>query len=748
MICYRPSCIQEDRLESFEYTNDFSNLQQKIEYACIQDGCIERKGKKDILSVPITFDIETTTLPVGNKYNPYDFLIAFPYLYQWYICGIVYFVRTRTECKLLFSEIERICSANDIQIVCYVHNLSFEYQFMKSILDIDFQKVFLVKNRKLAKFELQSDTIIFRDSYLLSNMSLEKFCENYNEPLYRKDKELIDYEIARYPWSELDNEVLYYSGMDVITLYYAIMNLMQKEGDNLKSIPMTNTGYVRRSYKKACLGNSKHKGADRKNSKNEYEKGKKYRQKYIYKQRLNLDQYNLLQLAFRGGNTHANRYKAGMILDNVTSYDFASSYPAVIICSDEFPMGKLMDCTNSLQTEEDIEYYCKNYWVLFDCIFENIQLRDNEKTPVPYIPKSKIITTKYDGIYDNGRIISQHEKFEFAFLGCEYPILKKQYKGKMKIIKAYYCQKSYLPIEIRQECYKWYKSKTELKNVDGMEYEYMKSKNRVNSSFGMMVEKIVKEVQEIDEKGEITLRKPTKEESKEQLDKYYSVQSGKFLSFQWGVTVTALARVRLQELIDMTYKDFIYADTDSVKIQNGEKYKKLLEKYNENWIKYADKCGVDFIAYTKENEKQILGLADFDGFYNRFITLGAKKYAYESDDKQKDGTIKKNVLHITIAGVPKKLGAKMLGKIENFKVGKTFMVGADGTLEERQQWKKRLLYNDDINTDIVIDGHTLHIGSYIAMERTPYELSITDEYSELTGIDKNEIIYEKDDIWD
>ena len=90
----------------------------------------------------------------------------------------------------------------------------------------------------------------------------------------------------------------------------------------------------------------------------------------------------------------------------------------------------------------------------------------------------------------------------------------------------------------------------------------------------------------------------------------------------------------------------------------------------------------------------------------------------------------------------------MLGKLENFKVGKTFMVGADGTLEERQQWKKRLLYNDDINEDIVIDGHTLHIGSYIAMERTPYELSITDEYSELTGIDKNEIIYEKDDIWD
>lgn len=76
-----------------------------------------------------------------------------------------------------------------------------------------------------------------------------------------------------------------------------------------------------------------------------------------------------------------------------------------------------------------------------------------------------------------------------------------------------------------------------------------------------------------------------------------------------------------------------------------------------------------------------------------------------------------------------------------------FMVGADGTLEDRQAWKKRLLYNDTDNFDLTIDGNILHIGTYIAMERTSYELSITDEYEELISSLKNDEIYEKDDIW-
>lgn len=746
MYCKRPLSIPGTRLPGFEYSSDIKNLKNEVEYSICTDGLLERKGRTPILSVPMTFDIETTTLPANSKYNKNDFLLAFPYLYQIYICDHVYMFRDRTEIKLFFLELEDICLELNIKIICYVHNLSFEYQFMKSILNIAYEKVFLVKNRKVAKFELESNTIIFRDSYLLSNMSLAKFCENYCAEEYQKDKELIDYEIPRFPWTELSNEIIYYSGMDVIGLYNAIISIMQREGDDLLSIPMTNTGYVRRSYKQACLGKTKHKSADRKNSKEEYEKGIEYRKKYLYKSKLNLDQYNLLTRAFRGGNTHANRYKAGRIILDVGSYDFSSSYPAVMICSDQYPLGKLNDCTQALQSESDIEFYIKNYWVIMECIFEDTELRDPIRTPVPYIPKSKMICSKYDGVYDNGRLIEQKTPFSFSFLGCEYHIIRNQYKGKMKIVKAYYCIKGYLPLEIRQECYSWFKKKTELKNVGGMEYEYMKSKNRVNSSFGMMVERIIRDVQDINSKGEVTLRKPTEEEQEEQLEKYYSPRASKFLCYQWGVSVTALARVRLQELIDMIVEhsgsavigsDFIYADTDSVKLEHWKEYRELLIDYNNKWIDYAEKSGVPFTATTVKGEKQILGYTDFDGHYDRFITLGAKKYAYESDGH----------LAITVAGVPKKLGGSLLGKLENFKPGMIFNVGADGTLEDRQLWKKRLMYNDEANFDLKIDGHTLHIGTYIAMERTSYELSITEEYNDLITSSQDQEIFEQDDIW-
>lgn len=86
------------------------------------------------------------------------------------------------------------------------------------------------------------------------------------------------------------------------------------------------------------------------------------------KEKITLEQYNLLLKAFRGGNTHANRYKVGRIISNVTSYDFASSYPAVMICSDQFPSGRLMECTNSVQTPDGIDYYIKNYWCIFEAV--------------------------------------------------------------------------------------------------------------------------------------------------------------------------------------------------------------------------------------------------------------------------------------------------------------------------------------------------------------------------------------------
>ena len=88
MYCKRPLSIPDTRLSGFEYSSNIENLKNIIEYSICINGLIERRGRTQTLSVPITFDIETTSLPANSKYNKNDYLIGFPYLYQVYICQL------------------------------------------------------------------------------------------------------------------------------------------------------------------------------------------------------------------------------------------------------------------------------------------------------------------------------------------------------------------------------------------------------------------------------------------------------------------------------------------------------------------------------------------------------------------------------------------------------------------------------------------------------------------------------------
>lgn len=733
MIVNKPEQISEKRLSKIEYSvNDFSGIVRAVREIVSRE-TIERKNKNALCSDFATLDIETSSIARLTGWNNTETDLGFLYLAQMYIGTKCFIFRTIENLVTAIEYISEILNENKATLVIYVHNLSFEWQFLKSYIQVN--DVFAIKARRIARIYAYNRAIEFRCSYLLSNMSLEKFTENYCDEQYRKDKELIDYEIMRYPWSELDNDIIYYSLMDVITLYQAVSSIMNREGDTLATIPMTNTGYVRRACRDACLG-SNTKKYNTHASAATYKKSSNYR-KMFNRCALNLEQYNMCVQAFRGGNTHASRFYANRILHNVGSYDFASSYPAVVICSDEFPIGKLMDCTKSVQNLDSLKKYAERFFMLIEVEVENLRLRNNYDTAVPYIPVSKVSReTSKNSIIDNGRIIYTEGITRFTILGLELGIVLAQYTGKMRVVKAYYTEKGYLPIELRKMCYEWFEKKTSLKHVIGMEYEYMKSKNRVNSVYGMMVEQIIKEITEYCSDDQLLhTRKPTDEEAEEQLKNYYTPMQRKFLAYQWGITVTAVARARLQEMIDICGHDFVYCDTDSCKMLNPEKYLNAFEEYNKKWVEYASKCGCEFSAYTKSGELQTLGIADFEGIYDRFKTLGAKKYAVEEHGK----------LEITIAGVPKKAGAAMLKKLENFRIGYKFETYDSDSNELRQNWKKQLTYNDDFNETFLIDGHELHIQSNVALLRTTYILSITDEYEELINSDFTD--YYSDDIF-
>lgn len=197
-----------------------------------------------------------------------------------------------------------------------------------------------------------------------------------------------------------------------------------------------------------------------------------------------------------------------------------------------------------------------------------------------------------------------------------------------------------------------------------------------------------------------------------------------FLSFSYGVWVTAWARYNLLTNLVKLDKYVIYADTDSLKLKEGFD-KNVIDNYNKKVLEkiknVSEKLDIDidkFKPKDKKGKEHLLGIFDNDGNYDKFITQGAKKYAYiDAKDKQ---------IHITVSGVPKK-GAKALKRLEDFKDDFVFRFEDTG--------KNLLIYNDDqIEFDLLdYQGNITHETSKFGccLVPTTYELGKSEEYAYL-----------------
>ena len=178
-----------------------------------------------------------------------------------------------------------------------------------------------------------------------------------------------------------------------------------------------------------------------------------------------------------------------------------------------------------------------------------------------------------------------------------------------------------------------------------------------------------------------------------------------WLPYQWGVWVTSYARLKLEEgLHAIPYESFIYADTDSIKFEgdHGSKIEELNMKYKSE--KYS--------ALDVKGERHYIGIYEMDAFYEKFATMGAKKYAYVENGK----------LKVTISGVNKKEGGKELKSIKNFKEGFIF----------KKAGGNQAIYNDDpIVKQMRIQNHLVDIIPNIAIYPSTYTLGMTAEYERL-----------------
>lgn len=616
------------------------------------------------------FDIETTRIEEIEQSVMYIWQFAFLKGNDIYAV----YGRTWDEFKQFFS----LINEGELINLIFVHNLSYEFQFLRSVIEI--KDVFALKSRSVLKFNSYSSE--FRCSYHQTHKSLDKFLKDMN---VENKKLTMDYSKKRYPWTPLTQDELDYSLNDVIGLVQAMKARMEMGDDTLYSLPLTSTGYVRRRAREAM---------------------KKFDYRKLHSMMCDYSLYTLLREEFRGGDTHANRMYAGKILTNVESWDRASSYPDVMV-NCKFPMSRFKFAGNA--TVDDLSRW-KKFNKCFIARFHFINLRQKDVYyGCPYLSKDKALTHG-KCVWDNGRLLNTLDKEEIVYSlnDVDFDIISNEYIwDELRITDSYYAEYGYLPKPLINLVKTLYNDKTSLKGVPGREADYALSKEMINSLYGMCAQNPVKlDILYSDTEEPFKLEELSKDELHEKLAKY---NHKAFLLYAWACWVTSWARYKLKQIVNIVGDLFVYCDTDSCKFIKDETYPIILlkiESLNQSLIS-------DTYADDPSGHLHFIGVFEPDGSYRRFVTLGAKKYAYEDEEGD---------LHITIAGVNKSAGARELaarGGLEALRVGFEFREG--GGLES--------VYNDSAYGAHTIDNHTLYIGKNVVLRPSSYTVGITMEYA-------------------
>lgn len=649
-------------------------LLRKIPKAKHNRGNPASRNKTKYKKIICAFDIETTVLPdVSLDGEPQSIM----YVWQFRLGPLIVIMgRTWEEFKIFMQRVSEQLKSDE-KLLVFVHNLSYEFQFLKGVLPFSQEDVFCLDRRKIRR--ASSGPFEFRCSYIHSAQSLDRYLKDMGVKDLKLSGEEFDYSKVRYPWTPLTDREIEYCVHDVIGLVEAIEIDLKIEKDSLYSFPLTSTGYVRRDDKRRM---------------------RDVPHDYITRQQPDLRTYWMLNRAMRGGNVHGNKYLADFVIRNVTCMDRSSSYPDVIInCL--FPVTKFLFIEDP--NTEILELLIKRgKAILMDVSFTNIRVRE-EAEYCPYLAFGKCFDA-VDTVNDNGRII-RAELVSTTMTDIDYEIIEAQYEwDEMTVNELAYADYGPLPQELKKLVISYYEKKTILKGNDAEKLNYVRSKAKLNSIYGFMAQDPIKQL--------IVFNGVDYEEQtvpvRELLEKHNKYNT--YSLYQWGVWVTAWARKRLQEAIDIVGSDFVYCDTDSVFYKNDHDF----SAYNEQ--RRNDSIRNHAYAVDSKGKTHYMGVLELDKYCPKFKTLGSKKYAYE--DPAGD-------LHITISGVNKKFGAQELnskGGLEAFKDGFTFIDAG----------KVSAIYNDMTEPVMInADGHELRITSNVVLKDTAYTVSISDEYKDL-----------------
>lgn len=659
-----------------------------------------------------TFDIETTSAWInehgsiiryrpgrpGDYWNDLN-AVSLCYIWQFSCNNKVYYGRELWGFFDLLMDIPE-----DINLIIWVHNLSFEFHFLQNIFG-EMEIFARMPHKPMKVVPLDFPNIEFRCTYMLTRLSLDSWGKSLGVKKMVGD---LDYRKIRTPLTPLTPAELNYCKQDCLVVYAGIQDYL-KRYETQQKIPLTQTGTVRREVKSMLLSDA------------------------AYHKRIkklvphNAREYKMLQEIFAGGYTHANRLHAGVVQEGrIEHYDFASHYPTMLI-GNKYPCSPWAYIGRRFPRQYDPENNAYILHVIFNRIESvkynsYIQVIKSGIHTCPYQTRECRCKWKSPKI-DNGRVIRAH-KLEIWLTEQDFEIIKQSYKwDSMEVLGVWKSGKDYLPKAFVEYILELYGNKTTLKGVKGSEDLYAQSKQYLNSLFGMAVTALMQSNVHFDNDDKSwSIDKLTQEAVEQRLKdlRFWSPRERRyFLSYSWGCWCTAYARKALWDCLLKYDREVLYADTDSLFILGDSDFSeynsKIVEKLKATLEHYDLDVELMRPKDPKGNKRQLgIFLKEDDAI--QFLTLGAKRYI----ERREDGK-----LYLTVSGINKEAVYCLKDNIENFRDG--FIFDKDfGSVH-----KSLLTYVYEQPELKFPDGYVSRYKYGINLRPNGYHLHMTDEYKKL-----------------
>lgn len=607
------------------------------------------------------------------------------------------------------------------KLLCFVHNLSFEFAFCRTELNFakDEYSFFTKEPRKAITATLENG-VELRDSEALTNSSLAQLAKMYCHT--RKMKGDLDYQIQRHTHTKRTKLEERYIDNDVLILLEfgdAYFERMCMPG---KRPPLTNTARLNLKVEKRA------------------------KEKDVYREDITKLMPPLEELKrwqkylFRGGLVHGNIYYINSVV-GVLMRDITSSYPGSMFEKrypiDKFVNADVPECWRYGEEPESVQRYMSECCVIYEMTFYNLRAKTDHSYEsinrvIEWLPTEEDMRNRTRGL-DNGRI---HRAEYIRVMGTEldYECYKLLYEWDgIEVHSFKIATRGYLPDYLLECLADAYKTKNTLK-TKGLQHttDYTLAKIDVNTFFGLLCKSLFEVNTGYDyDKSDWTEKEVPDEDIQKDINK-------RWLAYQWGIYTCALSRAKLVRMIcavEAAGGHVIYYDTDSLKyIPSGDGKTELLFEEENKRIKAARQHPL--LADHAFGGKPGKGLGEWDpevlDFMKQpvlchFKTLGAKRYLYHQPSGEwiyviDEGWVQEGVgWHLCVAGLPKCAVDKLPGKPFEFFASSGFKFAGVDT------GKLRPVYQDKPYTLIITDpdGTTEQISakSGVSLVETDFEIT-------------------------